>query len=641
MNHLVFFHIDKMNAQNNRATKELYYNLESEEWKDAYWDFLSDDKRNEYMHKLQNAWNSYYIYVHYWYVDGEKSPLEVTICNVQINGNNVQTKRVCTLCSSEYVNYIIEESKILIHEDFDKHKDYLKLIENEEIYNRLDVFSCGLHNANEGNLIRQFSLKDNNELLHDINSISFSKAFRRMQDKAQIFTSAKGDHYRTRLTHTNDVVRISKHIVRKLNNGLKELKSDFSIDEDEVEAIALGHDIGHTPFGHQGERTLNDIINGKYGIIPNGGKELVHDMGGFKHNVQSVRVLSHIEEESLQYNGLNISYRVLEGILKHSKYSKNDIIKLAGDEIANHLNLNAKVDRNIYSDGKEINEFSSLKYENTYLSGKIVNIADEIAQRGSDIEDAIKSQKIKMKEIVKIFETTRYRDKMDEMENILKEKAGASKYDKRNVYLYLFKDKIISWLIDDITCSKNVEGINAENDDYNLWFSEDIERLNNIIEEIISNKVVMSQEVTKFDNDAKNIIIKLFKVYYENPRILNDNIIHRIFIDMLNNEFIHHYAVDFRNMNKDYVNNVIEEISNIDKNVFEAIEGITKDEEADIITNMPYELKEKYKENNEKFEILMLKIRYEQQKIIIRNICDYIAGMTDSFALDEYNSIKQ
>ena len=462
-----------------------------------------------------------------------------------------------------------------------------------------------------------------------------------MQDKAQIFTSAKGDHYRTRLTHTNDVVRISKHIVRKLNNGLKELKSDFSIDEDEVEAIALGHDIGHTPFGHQGERTLNDIINGKYGIIPNGGKELVHDMGGFKHNVQSVRVLSHIEEESLQYNGLNISYRVLEGILKHSKYSKNDIIKLAGDEIANHLNLNAKVDRNIYSDGKEINEFSSLKYENTYLSGKIVNIADEIAQRGSDIEDAIKSQKIKMKEIVKIFETTRYRDKMDEMENILKEKAGASKYDKRNVYLYLFKDKIISWLIDDITCSKNVEGINAENDDYNLWFSEDIERLNNIIEEIISNKVVMSQEVTKFDNDAKNIIIKLFKVYYENPRILNDNIIHRIFIDMLNNEFIHHYAVDFRNMNKDYVNNVIEEISNIDKNVFEAIEGITKDEEADIITNMPYELKEKYKENNEKFEILMLKIRYEQQKIIIRNICDYIAGMTDSFALDEYNSIKQ
>ena len=109
---------------------------------------------------------------------------------------------------------------------------------------------------------------------------------------------------------------------------------------------------------------------------------------------------------------------------------------------------------------------------------------------------------------------------------------------------------------------------------------------------------------------------------------------------MLNNEFTHHYAVDFRNMDKDYVNNVIKEINNIDKNVFEAIKSIGKDEEADIITNMSYELKEKYKENSIKFEKLVLKIRFEQQKIIIRNICDYIAGMTYSFALDEYNGIK-
>ena len=109
---------------------------------------------------------------------------------------------------------------------------------------------------------------------------------------------------------------------------------------------------------------------------------------------------------------------------------------------------------------------------------------------------------------------------------------------------------------------------------------------------------------------------------------------------MLNNEFTHHYAIDFRNMNKKYVDDVIEEINNIDKNVFERIKGITKDEEADIITNMSYKLKEKYKDNNEKFEELILKIRYEQQKIIIRNICNYIAGMTDGFALEEYNRIK-
>jgi dGTP triphosphohydrolase len=76
-------------------------------------------------------------------------------------------------------------------------------------------------------------------------------------------------------------------------------------------------------------------------------------------------------------------------------------------------------------------------------------------------------------------------------------------------------------------------------------------------------------------------------------------------------------------------------------NVFEIIKSIIKEEETDIITNMSYELKENHKGCNEKFDKLMLKIRYEQQKIIIRNICDYIAGMTDSFALDEYNSIKR
>ena len=640
MNHLVFFHINKINPKNHRAILELNDRLESEEWADVYWEFLCDEERGYNIYKLQQSSMAYYIYLHYWREGNDELVIEITICDVRIYGDKVQTKRICTLVSDEYIKYIMEESKIIIHEDFENHKDYLKLIDNEEIYNRLNIFATINNQCDEDGIERQFVIDGKNKLLHDINAISFSKAFRRMQDKAQIFTSAKGDHYRTRLTHTNDVVRISKLIARKINKGLQQLESDFVIDEDEVEAIALGHDIGHTPFGHQGERTLNDIIDGKYGIIPNGGKELVQDMGGFKHNIQSVRVLACIEEESLQYEGLNISYRVLEGILKHSKYTKNDIIKLASDEIAKHLNLNVKVDRNIYSDGKEIDEFASLKYENTYLSGKIVNIADEIAQRGSDIEDAIKSQKIKIKDIIKIFETTKYREKMKEIENVLKENATTRRYDKRNLYLYLFKDKTISWLIDDITCSDNIDGIIAEKDDYNLWFSEDIKRLNCIIEEIISNKVVMSQEVTKFDNDAKNIIIKLFKAYYENPRILNDNIIHRVFIDMLNNEFTHHYAVDFRNMNKDYVNNVIEEITNIDMNVFETIKSITKEEETDIITNMSYELKEKYKENNEKFEILMLKIRYEQQKIIIRNICDYIAGMTDSFALEEYMRIK-
>ena len=177
-------------------------------------------------------------------------------------------------------------------------------------------------------------------------------------------------------------------------------------------------------------------------------------------------------------------------------------------------------------------------------------------------------------------------------------------------------------------------------DKYNLWFSNNVNRLNDMIDEIIRNKVVMSQEVTKFDYDACNIIIKLFKTYYENPRLLNDNVIHRIFFDMYDNQLLQHYAVDFRNMNKDYIEEVINAIHAIDKSVYVKLKNISEDDEKLITNKIDYELEKEMKGDEEKYKLLKLKISYEQQKIIIRNICDYIAGMTDSFALEEYNGIK-
>ena len=638
MNNLIFFHVNKVNPQNRTATDSLFTKLDSGEWQDVYWGCLAAEVKSEYMYKLNKHPNAYYIYVHYWHENNEKLPMKITICNVKINEEKVQAKKVCTLSSEEYVNYIMEEAKIIIHEDFEKIYDYIKVIDNEEIYNRLDIFATK-NAATQSINDRSFPLREDSVTLHDVNAISFSKSFRRMQDKAQIFTLSKGDHYRTRLTHTNDVVRIGKLIARKINIGLKKLESEFLIDEDEVEAIALGHDIGHTPFGHQGERTLNDIINGKLDIIPNGGDNLVHDMGGFKHNVQSVRTLTHIEEESLNYDGLNISYRVLEGILKHSKYSKNDVLKLIELDVANNLNLDAEEDKNCFEDGKIKDEYNDIKYANTYLTGKIVNIADEIAQRGSDIEDAVKSKKIKIKELISCFAVTKYERKMEDIKKQLSSISKVKKYDKKNINLYLFKDIIINWLIDDITSSASIKDIKSNHDNSNLWFSEDIERLNGTIEDIIRNKVVMSQEVTMFDNNAKKIIAKLFKEYYENPRLLNDNTIHRIMIDMLNNKFTKHYAVDFRNMNKDYVTKVIEDINDIDGSVYAVLQKLTPSDEDKIVNKTSNELENLLKEDPNEYDRLMLKVRYEQQKIIIRNICDYIAGMSDSFALEECNKI--
>ena len=129
---------------------------------------------------------------------------------------------------------------------------------------------------------------------HDRDRITHSKSFRRLKHKTQVFLSPAGDHYRTRLTHTLEVSQIARTIAKAL-----------SLNEDLVEAIALGHDLGHTPFGHAGEDMLNEI----------------HE-GGFRHYEQSLRVVDLLEKEGM---GLNLTYEVRDGILKHSK-GKGEII---------------------------------------------------------------------------------------------------------------------------------------------------------------------------------------------------------------------------------------------------------------------------------------------------------------------------
>ena len=123
----------------------------------------------------------------------------------------------------------------------------------------------------------------------DIDKITHSKAFRRLKHKTQVFLQPEGDHYRTRLTHTLEVARIGRTIAR----GLR-------LNEDLAEAIALGHDLGHTPFGHAGERALNEILSGE---------------GGYEHNKQSLRVVEKLEKDG---QGINLTYEVKNGIQCHS-----------------------------------------------------------------------------------------------------------------------------------------------------------------------------------------------------------------------------------------------------------------------------------------------------------------------------------
>lgn len=152
----------------------------------------------------------------------------------------------------------------------------------------------------------------------DIDRIVHTKAFRRLMHKTQVFLQPEGDHYRTRMTHTLEVARIARTIAR----GLR-------LNEDLTEAIALGHDLGHTPFGHAGERVLNQILP-----------------GGFRHNEQSLRVVDRLEKDG---EGLNLTWEVRNGILCHTK----------GQQAAT-------------------------------LEGQVVRLADQIAYINHDIEDALR-----------------------------------------------------------------------------------------------------------------------------------------------------------------------------------------------------------------------------------------------------------
>lgn len=174
---------------------------------------------------------------------------------------------------------------------------------------------------------------------HDRDRIVHSKSFRRLKHKTQVFLSPTGDHYRTRLTHTLEVSQIARTIAKSLN-----------LNCDLTEAIALGHDLGHTPFGHAGEDTLNEIFP-----------------GGFSHNEQSLRVVDVLEQNG---KGLNLTYEVREGILKHSK-GMGDILTQDASKVP------------------------------STLEGQVVRIADIIAYICHDLDDALRGEIIRDADIPK------------------------------------------------------------------------------------------------------------------------------------------------------------------------------------------------------------------------------------------------
>ena len=205
------------------------------------------------------------------------------------------------------------------------------------------------------------------EYQRDRDRIIHSTAFRRLQYKTQVFLHHEGQHFRTRLTHTLEVSQMARSIARAL-----------SLNEDLAEAVALAHDLGHTPFGHAGERVLH---------------EKMRDWGGFDHNMQAIRVVTRLENRYAEHDGLNLSWEALEGILKHN----GPLIDALGKPYGRYTRegLPAGLAEIAASEDLQISTHASLE-------AQTAAIADDIAYNAHDIDDALRAGLLRLGDLADV-----------------------------------------------------------------------------------------------------------------------------------------------------------------------------------------------------------------------------------------------
>ena len=217
------------------------------------------------------------------------------------------------------------------------------------------VFACD-PDRSRGRLFQEPPSKNRSPFRRDCDRVIHSTAFRRLKYKTQVFVFHEGDHYRTRLTHSLEVAQIARALARQLG-----------LDEDLTEALALAHDLGHPPFGHAGERALDACLQAH---------------GGFDHNAQTLRVVTSLEHRYPQFDGLNLTWESLEGIVKHN----GPLTERSG------LAAGRYRDRGIPPGISEYNAKYDLElWSFASLEAQVAAIADDIAYDAHDIDDGLRA----------------------------------------------------------------------------------------------------------------------------------------------------------------------------------------------------------------------------------------------------------
>ena len=306
----------------------------------------------------------------------------------------------------------------------------------------------------------------------DRDRVIHSAAFRRLEYKTQVFVNHEGDHYRTRLTHTIEVSQIARSISRALR-----------LNEDLTEAIVLAHDLGHTPFGHAGERRMAELMEGE---------------GGFEHNLQSLRVVDLLEKRYPDFDGLNLTFEVREGICKHSSQ---------------------------YDDPPSVDEFDSPGFPT--LEAQVADISDEIAYSNHDVDDGIRSGMLSVSGMESV--------------PLWKEAVRFVRNEYTAIDEDILRSRSISFMISAL--SRNLihatderlkrEGIQSVEDGRNcrnkcVSFDENMKDKNLELKKYLLENMYGNYRVMRMEQKARRILGELFQTYCERPQQLPPHIFARM-----------------------------------------------------------------------------------------------------------------
>jgi dGTPase len=300
--------------------------------------------------------------------------------------------------------------------------------------------------------------RDRDRILH-------TTAFRRLEYKTQVFINYEGDYFRTRLTHTLEVAQIGRTLARALG-----------ANEDLVEAICLAHDLGHPPFGHSGEVGLH---------------RLMKDHGGFDHNKQSYRIVTKLEQRYANFPGLNLTWEVREGIVKHE--TEYDV----SDASAYNPELRGQ------------------------LEAQLANVADELAYTAHDLDDGLRSGMISPEMLDGI-----------ELWEILRETISWKDCDLDDLIRHRLIRHLTGLLVTDvvdatskrITAAKVKSPLDIQKLDYNLaGYSSEMHRRNREIKDFLYNKLYRHYRVVRMQVKAENTIRDIFEALVKDPSMLDYN----------------------------------------------------------------------------------------------------------------------